>query len=168
MNCSYNFVFYSKNTMPLFFLPHLGGTLLLLTLTLPSPVKGEGNRGVHRGNALFSSSPISGEDRGGGGEKRVFLSYERFPPSHQQSYSVRFALQDHLDNISVLLLLAFSLQNAISFNVLRVCEVPKTFRWTKRTTNTLLSVIDSFRLPLPTNTLTESMVVSVNTTHQRE
>jgi len=73
MNCPYNFVFYNKNTMPFFFLPHLGGRIEVGALSyfppspLPSPVKGEGNRGVHRGNALFSSSPISGEDRGGGG-----------------------------------------------------------------------------------------------------
>jgi len=67
MNCPYRIVFYNNNTMPLSFLPHLRGTLSFLP---PPP----------QGNALFSSSPISGEDRGGG----TILLFTLTPPlSHR-------------------------------------------------------------------------------------
>jgi len=47
MNCPYNFVFYNKNTMPLSFLSHLGGTLSYFSPSpLPSPVKGEEDKKV--------------------------------------------------------------------------------------------------------------------------
>jgi len=61
MNCPYRIVFYNNNTMPLSFLPHLGGTLSFLPppsrgrievgalsyfspSPLPSPIEGEGER----------------------------------------------------------------------------------------------------------------------------
>jgi len=75
MNCPYNFVFYNKNTMPLSFLSHLGGTLSYFSPSpLPSPVKGEGNRGVYGGNAPLLPPPPRGRiEVGEGNRSELFI-----------------------------------------------------------------------------------------------